>query len=378
MAGVFNSLIAPRLFTEITEYPLVVTLGCFMLASRSELLEVIYSAKLLIRPAAASALVAAALLVNRRFAAHMPLLPSLAPAMLVCFSVSRQAARLAFGVALLLVTGILLRDDGRLLHAERTFFGVYRVMVDPDGRFHSLFHGTTLHGKQALDGKSRMQPLTYYHPDGPIGQVFALRDQQAHLRIAVVGLGTGSLAGYLRPGEVWRFYEIDPAVERIAREPKFFSYLEACSTACEIELGDARLSLAREQGLRFDIIVLDAFSSDAIPVHLLTREALSIYLARLAPTGLLAFHISNRHLSLRPVLAALARHYGLIALDRMHVVSPSALAAGAQSSEWLVIARRPEDVSELAADSRWVPVAAEGTTVWSDDFSNILSVLRWR
>ena len=197
--------------------------------------------------------------------------------------------------------------------------------------------------------------------------------------VAVVGLGAGALACYARPGEAWDLYEIDPLVERIARDPEYFTYLRDCLPEARVVLGDARLSLSRA-ARRYDLIVLDAYSSDAIPVHLLTREALGLYLDRLAPAGVLAFHISNQHLDLEPVLADLARDAGLVALLQVDThVTPAERAGGKLPSRWAVMARRPADLGALTSDARWAPPRgrADGR-VWTDDFSSVLGVLRWR
>jgi len=174
-------------------------------------------------------------------------------------------------------------------------------------------------------------------------------------------------------------YEIDPLVERIARDPEYFTYLRDCLPEARVILGDARLSLSRA-ARRYDLIVLDAYSSDAIPVHLLTREALGLYLDRLAPAGVLAFHISNQHLDLEPVLADLARDAGLVALLQVDThVTPAERAGGKLPSRWAVMARRPADLGALTSDARWAPprASADGR-VWTDDFSSVLGGLRWR
>ena len=205
----------------------------------------------------------------------------------------------------------------------------------------------------------RPEPLTYYHPTGPVGQALtALLSDRPRARVAAVGLGAGSLAAYAQPGQEWTFYEIDPRVEAIARNSQFFTYLADCLGSCRVVLGDARLSLARAGGERFDFVVLDAFSSDAIPVHLLTREALDLYLSRLEPGGVLAFHISNRHLALGPVLAALFADRGLVGLAQMHVVTQPD-PTGRSSSEWVLAARSREGLARLSSDPRWIPTGRQ-------------------
>jgi len=220
--------------------------------------------------------------------------------------------------------------------------------------------------------------LSYFHPSGPIGQVFARVPQATAAReVGVVGLGVGSLASYAGPDQRWTFYEIDPAVERVARDPRFFTYLEDCGSRCSVAIGDARVSLLRARPQQFGVIILDAFSSDAIPIHLLTREALALYLARLAPGGVIALHISNLHLSLSPVLGRLAQDQGLIALWQREPATAGSVADGKFPSEWMVLARDRADLGGLIADPRWKPPLVAGSTpLWTDDFSNILSVVR--
>src|SRR5262249_13115557 len=160
--------------------------------------------------------------------------------------------------------------------------------IDATGRYRTLFHGTTLHGVQALDPARAAESLTYFHRTGPFGQAFDRLPHASHAaNVAVVGLGVGPLATYARPDQHWTCYEIDPAVERIARAPNGFTYMSACGDRCSVVLGDARLSLARESEPSYGVFVLDAFSSDSIPVHLITSEAIDLYLRRLAPDGII-------------------------------------------------------------------------------------------
>jgi hypothetical protein len=268
-----------------------------------------------------------------------------------------------------------------VLHTERNFYGVLRVTRDPLGPFYRLVHGNTIHGRQSLEPTRRREPLSYYHRSGPLGQVFAVYNYRpAALNVGVVGLGVGSMAGYGLPGENWTFYEINPAVAKIARDTNYFSFLADCEAArWNIVLGDARLRLREAPDSGYGLLVIDAFSSDSIPLHLITREALQLYLSKLAPGGLLAFHISNRCLELEGVLGDLAKDARLLchAQDEM---DPGALnmAAGADQCHWLVMARRREDLGRIGRDSRWLPIASrKKPQVWTDDFSNIVSVFKW-
>jgi spermidine synthase len=231
-------------------------------------------------------------------------------------------------------------------------------------------HGSTMHGEESLQPDRRGQAMSYYHRTGPIGQTLdALADRLQ--RVAVVGLGAGSLAAYARPGEAWTFFEIDPAVERLARDRRYFTFLDTCGDRCHVVLGDARLTLEDMKAARFDVIVLDAFSSDAIPTHLVTRQAFELYVERLETEGVLALHISNRHLRLEPLLGAIARDLGLVARVQFDARPGD---ADARSSNWIVMARSLEALGPLAVDDRWQTAETGAMAVWTDDYSNLLSV----
>jgi spermidine synthase len=192
----------------------------------------------------------------------------------------------------------------------------------------------------------------------------------------VIGLGAGSVACYAEPGQRWDFYEIDPTVTRIARDPRYFTYLADCAPDATITLGDARLSLARATAT-YDLMILDAYSSDAVPVHLLTHEAIALYLAHLRAGGILAFHVSNRHVDLEPVLSDLAHDAGLAALIQVETaVAPEDAARGRIPSRWIAIARTRDDLGPLVADPRWHPLRPGNGTPWTDERSSVLRVLR--
>ena len=223
------------------------------------------------------------------------------------FALVRKPARYALALAAILLAGAL--DTGyygETLYKDRNFFGVIRVTRD--GSFHKLFHGTTMHGQQRTDEPGPPRPMTYYSRTGPVGQLFDSLPPPRVKRVAVVGLGTGAVASYAKRGQEWTFYEIDPAVVRIARDTSYFRFLAECPGACEVVLGDARRHLARVPDCTYDVIILDGFCSDAIPVHLLTREAIGLYVSKLAPGGVIALHVSNSHLDLPPLLKRALRY----------------------------------------------------------------------
>jgi hypothetical protein len=305
----------------------------------------------------------------------------------VCYTFMDRPLRFALGVAAVLLAssqyqGVL----GKVVYRTRSFFGVHRVTRDPTGHFHVLAHGNTIHGQQSIDpdpiGRAHSKPLTYYYPTGPIGHLFgALGNDPRLRRVGIIGLGAGTMVAYAHPGWHWTYFEIDPAVARIAQDPKLFTYYtdaEARGVQLDVVFGDARLTLERTDE-KFGMIVLDAFSSDAIPVHLLTREALQVYLSRLEEGGFLLFNISNRYLDLEPVVAALAADAGLECLFEDDRYSDSSEEKnGKTKSQWLIMARRKEDLPRVRGKAGiWAPPTPRiGLPVWTDDFSNLFQVFR--
>jgi hypothetical protein len=305
------------------------------------------------------------------------------PACLLLFS--PRAALLFAGTAAGLLAGAgVVRTGGERLHRERTFFGVHDVTSVQNGDWHVLTHGTTTHGIQAWRGKRRLLPTAYYHPSGPLGDVVFSLSAQGRFRAAgVIGLGAGAIAAYAGNGVRMDFFEVDPAVIRIAENPEYFTYLaEARSrpgTNLRTTAADGRLGLRAMPEASYDLIIVDAFSSDAIPAHLLTREAVAIYRSRLAPRGVIAFHVSSRFFDLRPVLARIAVDQHLVAYARDDEDIPEAQAAEAKrSSVWVIVAGDDTDLGQLAHSApRWVRLAAgAGDRLWTDDYTNVLGVLK--
>jgi hypothetical protein len=284
----------------------------------------------------------------------------------------------ALATAVVLVLAVIVLPPGPLFR-DRSFFGVTVVLPSPDGTRLEILNGTTLHGVQYRDPARRMLPSTYYVEAGPVGDVFRLLRRLpappgAGRTVGIVGLGAGGLAAYARSGERWTFFEIDPVVARVARDPAFFTYLSAAAARPDVVIGDGRLELARVADGTHDLLVLDAFSSDSIPVHLLTVEALRDAMRTVAPGGLLAVHVSNRYYDLAPAVAAAARDLGLASLARFYTPAAAERELGAVPSIWVVLARDPALLASLA-DAGWEPVASAGIAPISDDRPDILRFL---
>lgn len=380
LGGAFNVIVAPLLYTTLVEYPfaLVIALGLRPGASRT------YGGwrdflRDLLLPAAVGAVVWAAY--------RLPATPDewfehgsrvfLGTAAFVVMLFWKRPVRLALGAgaiyAAMQVTDL---RSANVLLQERSFFGIYRVRRIAD--YHVLQHGTTTHGGQSRALERRLEPLTYYSREGPLGDLFAHVARKPVRRVAMVGLGTGTIACYGRPDEHWTYYEIDPLVERIARTPRLFTYLRDCAPRTNVVIGDARLSLAAAADGEFDVIVLDAFSSDAIPAHLVTKEALALYLRKLAADGVVAFHISNRYLDLRPVLMGLADDAGLAGALGERGVDDSSRVKLYYGSRWIVLTRRAAVLEDLVKLDGWYLLGRwEEARLWTDDYTDVLGVLKW-
>jgi len=383
LGGLLNAVIAPLVFRKVglAEYPLVLALaaalwpprtsGCWPLSGPS--------GWLLVAAAGLFSGVMVLASLDNGWNTELAISLTFGPPVLALMLLQGQPRRLAAALALLWTTSLWLPGvTGPPLFLERNFFGTVRVTVSPQFGWHDLVHGATLHGSQMWsEGRPINRPMTYYAPDGPVGDIFAAMGGTP--AVAVAGLGAGSLAYYAKPGQPWTFYEIDPTVIRIARDPELFSFLTdnfPAGAGLTIETGDARLSMNRAPSAGFGLIVLDAFNSDAVPVHLLTREAIALYVDKLAPGGMMAFHTSNYHLDLNAVLAAAARDLKLAARCRFdNVDAVESVRTGRINSVWVVLTRTEPDLRALDARG-WRPLRPppSGFRTWTDDASNLLSV----
>jgi hypothetical protein len=382
LGGIFNALLAPMLFRAVVEYPLAILLSCLLLPSKDE--ESGWGLKLdFAFPVLVFAFTVGLGWMADRFApANMGgSIFVVGLPLFISYPLHKRPLRFALTLGAIILAASLVTGLGRkTLHAERNFFGVLRVTNDPSLNLHSFLHGSTVHGRQSITPERRCEPLSYYHREGPLGRIFTqFQSSHAHANVAIIGLGTGATVSYARPDERWTFYEINPAVVSVAQSREYFSYLTDCTKApVDVVLGDARLKLHNAPDRAYDLLVLDAFSSDAIPVHLMTQQALDLYLSKLAPGGLIVFHISNRNLELSGVVADLAKSRELSALSMLDLTS--AKANGKDPSHWVVIARSSADYGNLSSDTNAKPLVSDGNgeNVWTDDFSNILSVFKWR
>lgn len=382
LGGMFNTFVAPFIFNAVYEYPIMII------------------AALLLRPG---------------FYSQKPGLQVLFPILLFCFGLGIYLlsdnlsqpliyaatnglillAGLSYTfrkrpISLSLLTAVILFFTlgiqhliSNVMYQERSFFGVFSVresvLMDEKNRpekYHELFHGTTKHGAQRLAAHLQTTPLTYYSRPGPMGQLFKVfENQDKNWEIGAVGLGAGALVCYSKKQQYWTLYEIDPLVIKIAQDPKYFSYLKRCSKNSQIKVGDARLSLASEKDQKFDLLIMDAFSSDSVPTHLLTREAIELYFTKLKPDGILAFHITNRHLALKKVIYDHASHLKLSAL--IQEFKPKKQLPLVIATDWVVMAKKPETLDPLRQSrlGNWqkLPLYFD-MKPWTDDFTNIVGI----
>lgn len=258
----------------------------------------------------------------------------------------------------------------------RSFYGTLSVRETHwpplAGTTRTLYHGTIQHGAQFFGNGMRMRPASYYPPESGVGLALRFCCEGRTRRVGVVGLGTGTLAVYGQPGDLFRFYEIDPLVERIARS--LFTYLRESPAHTDVVLGDARFSLNREHGAPYDVLVLDAFSGDAVPVHLLTQQAIALYRKHLAPDGILTFHISSQYLDLEPVLAREAQQAGMRAVT---VHSGGSDAKGIFASDWVLLTNNEQFLARPeVAQAAHTSVTRSNVGLWTDDYSSLLPILR--
>ncbi|MHA1165474.1 MAG: fused MFS/spermidine synthase [Alphaproteobacteria bacterium] len=380
LGGLFTGLIAPYIFSTVLEYPIMIVLallvrpGVFTSKSRTWIREGALVLLLLVL-AIGPNLIAGIDIIGDAPEYYIAIFTVLGAAIILART---NPVRLAGLVAVTFLAGNVLVSQAAKGTNYRGFFGVNKVMVTSDGKFRLLKHGTTLHGAQKLPHVrgTAPEPLTYYHREGPFADVIAAARRDHPLKnVGVIGLGTGALSCYRKGSENWKFFEIDPIVVELASDPEKFNFLSECAPNAKLIIGDARLTLDEEPAGRFNLIIVDAFSSDAIPVHLLTREALLMYLSKLDKNGILAFHISNRNMDLRPVLAAAAKDLGLATLTRHSGLAGELKKTYKTPATLVAFARSQSALDTLRSMKDWGPLRNKGWRVWTDDYSNVLGVI---
>ncbi len=390
LGGTFCAILAPSLFDWTYEHPLLVVAAAFLLPQRNYLPQVTrFWAAPGRAPRIGAAVAGAALvlsLVGDKYvsgvSAPVSVIASGAIALLALFSLGRPLLFAACLAALMMSYGGWTTLKGSFDgFRTRSYFGIYSVGRDVRRNALSLTHGSTLHGLQNLAPGRRLEPTTYYVRDSGVGVAMAAAPTLygPGARIGVVGLGTGTLACYAQPGQDWRFFEIDPGMVRLARDSGTFTFLSQCAPQARMVVGDARLTLAAQPPAGLDILAIDAFSSDAVPMHLLTREAFAVYGRALQPKGLLLVHISNRYLDLEPVVAMAARAGGWHALMRAYAPDKDG-RDNATPSVWVALSRDEATLNAMIDTGKVMAVWAEprapvGFAGWTDDHASILPLL---
>ncbi|CAG0966172.1 hypothetical protein PHYC_00996 [Phycisphaerales bacterium] len=437
LGGAFNALVAPVVFSSIMEYPMMMGAACIASPQVRDVWCVLSGARaksvaLISAVAIAAVVVVAAILLDageragslRAMAAGDSQRASLLRFALVgviptagafACMVRRGGLRFAAAIAGLLLVSPFVSVGTGVLYCERTFFGVHYVMTDPDNTRRTLRHGTTLHGLQIrtdfvlgasqpypdaafrerllFDGDSmtarerlpwlHLIPGTYFHPSGPLGDVMRETTRSGRMgRIGLIGLGAGSILAYARPGSEISVFEIDPAVLRIAQRREYFSFAHDALRDETVRIhfpalpGDGRVEIGKTPDGTYDLVIIDAFTSDAIPVHLITKEAVDTYRKTLKANGLIAFHVSSRYFDLSPVVSRIGKELGLVVRSRLDgEVSDQQHGEAKQASNWVVLARDERSLGALAADPAWRSVAP-GARTWTDDYSNLLGAFQ--
>lgn len=395
VGGAFTALVAPMIFNMVWEYPLVLVLVGLLRPWGKGRLDGQYIGTIVAAAAVAASPVLLSLWLDSNdsaratFHSMFPLgMAQLSMVMLVpaaiCAFLARDRALVFTGILVMVALSSQWIARGYdWSHSERSFFGVMRIANVPDvrmgGDVHVMMHGTTLHGAQAQQGQNQCAPTLYYNVNTPIGQsALMVRGRGPAANIGVVGQGSGAMAAYKRAGDRMTFFEIDPMVDRLARDPKWFSYISSCAEGpVATVLGDARLTLNQQPAGSYDLLIIDAFSSDAVPTHLLTIEAIQGYLKLLKPNGVVLLHLSNRNLDITLPTIAAAQELGVPALHQLYIESGDMPSMAEASTEAVVLSPTAEGLADFARDRRWRTAADTSVRPWTDDYVNLFGAL-WR
>jgi hypothetical protein len=379
LGGLFAAVIAPAVFSTVLEYPLLAATLAFFRTSgdtRGSRRDWLYPGIVLLTLLPVW-LIARWMEIDIKVENAGVVLGNLALGFIL-FALHRRRWLFAGGFAsLVLLYALAIApsfERGERLYVARDFFGVKKVIYEVDGNSRKLLHGDTMHGLEGLDPARAGKPLSYYFPDGPLGDVLEMMEHRPDQHVGVVGLGSGTIAAYSLPNRHITFFEIDPQVEFIAR--RFFTYLPRCGKRCDVVAGDGRLSIQRSPDGEFDLLILDAFNSDAIPAHVISREALAIYRTKLKRNGAILIHVSNRYLKIQELVSALVVDAKLPSLVRSDNDDG---AVGKARSTFIVTALHSESIAPLKEKDGWIEVfKPQGFEPWTDDYSNLLGILRWR
>ncbi len=381
LGGLFNGVIAPLAFNTVLEFPLILICAALL---RQVLMPEVKRRPFhwldVALPLALGALTILLIRIPSKFGIGLGMafhLIAFGPPVLLCLSFSKRPIRFVLGfVALVVAATSYTGAYQHILSTQRSFYGINRVANDDSGQYRVLFSGQTIHGIQSLSPERSREPLSYFSHAGPIGQIFKALSGSAELKeVGIAGLGAGSIACYQTSGEEFTFYEIDPVVERIARDPRYFTFLRDCAPRAHVVLGDARISLKNAPDHHYGMFIVDVFGGDSIPIHLLTRQAVQLYLSKLDAHGIIVIHISNRYLHLENVVANLANDAGMVAYLQE---DKTTIGSGRIPSTWSVMAKSNDDLGALCADPRWVALKADPRAkVWTDDYSSVLTVFNW-
>jgi len=374
LGGAFNAFLAPVIFTNVWEYPLVLALGVL---ARPWDMATDKPWRWGLFAIAVVAVIVAPVLAGLYAGSESVVRILLGVVVVAAFLIRRSTVLFLAVIVMLLISAQMVGDRVDVRQQWRSFFGVARQSVMPvealGGEVRMLAHGTTLHGAQATSPEHRCRPIVYYAPETPIGQVFAARRaEKASLNIGAVGLGTGTVAAYVRAEDRMTFFEIDPMMVAIATDPAYFSYTSDCAQGpVDYVIGDARLTLQDQPEGRFDLLLLDAFSSDAVPAHLLTVEAVRMYLARLKPDGVLIMHLSNRNLDLISPAMAVVEAAGGAGLLQRHAPAYGSPPLWESAEDVVIVARSEDALAPYENDVRWDPIDPTLAAPWTDAYTNL-------
>ena len=401
VGGAFNALLAPVLFNEVIEYPLMLIAAALLMPSVSETLGKLATArqgeKQILSLTDMYWFLGLGLYIGVAYGvlsvmgvtelSTMGIFVFGVPAM-VCYSAVGRTYRFALCYVALIVGCSMVLVDRETIAKERGFFGVNEVALDAENDFKWLVNGRTMHGLQRASQTDSPDPISYFHPEGPVGDVFNQAGLTKDAKVGIVGLGIGSMVAYAKPGQYFDVYEIDPIVVDMASNPEYFNYLSSCKAELRIILGDARIQLGKTtppdnkgdaDDLKYDLLFLDAFSSDSVPTHLVTKEAMELYLKKLKPNGLMVMNITNKFVDLRPIVDGFGNEFNLSTAVRRDILQGDHIDNdGRLSCVFAVLSRDKGLIQRFRKLGSWTSLeSGRDACVWTDEHANLFDVLDW-